>query len=116
MTTAEEWREQIANMIDDAPATFTYNGTDYIGTTGSRGDRKNLDDGGFLHAYDYWLVVGREKRTRVLNSADVVWTATFKTEPDVEEKVVIDGVEYRIEHKVIDEFGAGIQFSLVSAQ
>ena len=117
MTTKEEHREDLANMIDDFPQAFTYAGEDFIGTRTPIGKRNTLEDGGYMNEFDVFVIVGNEKRVGPGPDGRQVWNATFTGEtPQVGQLLTMDDQSFRIERITPDELNVGIKIDLETDQ
>lgn len=106
--TANDQTRDFLNVIADAPCTVTYAGVEVIGTRGGITSTERLQEGGFLEEPDLQFVTTLKK----LEAGSLV--DRFTTVPTKGEKLTIDGIVYRIERIIKDEYGVCIQFDLMT--
>src|SRR5688572_7597599 len=110
MTTKEEHRDDLANMIADFPQTFTYGGEDFIGTRTPVGKRNTLEDGGYMNEFDVFVIVGQEKRVGLGPDGRAVWNTTFTgSQPAPGELITMDEQSFRIERITPDELNVALK-------
>lgn len=102
---ADVYLQDLRALIADAPQVFVFEGVEYIGTISGANNRRKLEIGGFDEMPEMTLVIA-------LKDAD--GAATFDGLPEVNEKVTVGTVTYRIERTEIDPFNAGFQMDLRS--
>lgn len=113
--TAEHIQRDAIRAIDDMPVLFTWSGYEYTGTRGALVTRAKLAEGGMFTEPD--LSISTCLKKLVGNS--LVDRFPNHSKPLPEEKLLnvgrTPGNNFHIETVTEDEFGALIQFDLVSA-
>ena len=83
MIDLDEFRADLAEVVGDLPATFTFSGTTYTGFKSQRGSTEDLEPGGFLDESDFRLHVPLQVKV------SGTWANTFAVEPGLGGIVVV---------------------------
>lgn len=106
-TLAEAIRYDLLTLIEEDPAYFTFNGTEYVGAISGVVRRRPLEMGGFDDQPELTLAV---------NLRNVAGDAVFgQDRPDVGDRITYQNKTYRIDRTEVDSFGECLQMDLRSA-
>ena len=94
-------------IVADLPMAFTFNGTDYTGTISGINATKPLEIGGFEELPEITLIV---------NLKDAAGGAVFSTRPEVNDRITIDDIDYRVMRTEFDPLAVALQMDLKTAE
>jgi hypothetical protein len=106
VSTADAVRSDLIVMIEEDPTAFIYNGTEYRGASSGINARRPLELGGFEDQPELTIAVNlRTAQGDLLFGQD---------RPDVNDRITVGGVEYRVDRTELDSLGECLQMDLRS--